>query len=131
MIIGILLSLAIQAQAPDTAFHVAKIFADGAVVQRGRPLPVWGSATGGAKITVSFRGATKTTSTDPHGHWRVMLPASTAGGPFEMTIASGDDKRVLHDVLVGDVWFASGQSNMEFALAGARNDAEVVAGAKD
>ncbi len=131
MIVSVLLALALQATAPDTAFHAARIFSDGVVLQRDRALPVWGSARRSAVISVSFRGATRSTKSDVSGHWRVTLPAGKAGGPFEMSIASGDDRRVIHDVLVGDVWFASGQSNMEFALSGARNGAETIAAAKD
>jgi sialate O-acetylesterase len=131
MLIAACLAFVLGAALPDSAFRPAKIFSDGVVLQRGRPLPVWGSSRPGASVTVSFRGATKSATADVNGRWRVTLPTSAAGGPFEMTIASGGDTRVIRDVLVGDVWFASGQSNMEFGLAGARDGAQIAAAAND
>lgn len=104
------------------------LFCDGAVLQRGREIPVWGTADRGEKITVTFRGASVTaTATD--GKWLVKLPAQTAGGPDELTIA-GSDTLVVKDVLVGEVWVCSGQSNMAFTMKGALNaEAEIASSA--
>ena len=94
------------------------LWSDHAVVQRGMPLRVWGSASAGEKVTVRFRNAEATETADRLGRWEVDLPAGEAGGPFTMEI-EGENKIGLSDILVGDVWLASGQSNMEFGFSGA------------
>jgi sialate O-acetylesterase len=86
------------------------------VLQRGRPLPVWGWAAPGEKVSVTFRGKTYTASPpDASGRWQATLPATPAGGPYSITI-KGQNTIDLTDVLVGDVWLASGQSNMQFKV---------------
>jgi len=87
------------------------------VLQRNKPLNVWGWADKGEKVTVSFRNAKYTAITAANGQWKVQLPAQTAGGPFEMTV-SGHNTIKLDNILVGEVWIASGQSNMEMPLKG-------------
>jgi sialate O-acetylesterase len=108
------------------------MFSDGAVVQRDRPLPVWGWATPGAKIEVAFDGRVATATAADDGAWRVELPAHDAGGPFAITVRedSGDTVTV-RDVLVGDVWLASGQSNMEWPVAQAQDAEKEIASAND
>ena len=91
------------------------LFTDGAVLQQGKMTPVWGTADPGEQVTVSIDGKQATATPDAQGHWMVQLPELTAGGPFEMTV-SGKDKVVVHNVAVGEVWIASGQSNMDFPL---------------
>lgn len=87
------------------------------VLQREKPIHIWGWSDPREKVTVSFRGTSRDTVGDELGKWSVHLPPEPAGGPYELTIASGNTI-VLEDVLVGDVWFASGQSNMEMPLSG-------------
>ena len=94
------------------------MFADGAVLQRGRPVPVWGTADDGEKVTVEFAGQTHATTAAADGKWRVDLNPLVAGGPFVMKIA-GENVVTLKDLMVGEVWICSGQSNMQFALGGA------------
>ena len=91
------------------------LFTDGAVLQRGQPVPVWGTANDGEKVTVQL-GNQKLTTTAQNGAWRVDLPPLTAGGPFTMTI-SGENTVTVNNLLVGEVWICSGQSNMEFPFA--------------
>jgi sialate O-acetylesterase len=91
------------------------LLSDGMVIQRDIPVHFWGMALPGEQVTVSFRGQEKSTNADALGHWNVYLMPEAAGGPFEASIR-GQNQIVLHDVLVGDVWVASGQSNMEFPL---------------
>jgi sialate O-acetylesterase len=93
------------------------LWSDHAVVQRGMPVRVWRSASAGEVVTVRFRKAEATGTADRLGYWEVDLPAGEAGGPFTMEI-EGENKISLSDILVGDVWLASGQSNMEFGLSG-------------
>jgi sialate O-acetylesterase len=100
-----------------------KILSDHMVVQRELPVHVWGMAAPGEEVSVGFRGETRSTKTDRLGRWSVYLKPGTAGGPFQMTVkgAAANGKAAaqsitLDDVLVGDVWLASGQSNMEFEM---------------
>ena len=90
------------------------LFRDGAVLQRDANVPVWGKAKDGEKITVQFDGQTATT-TAKDGKWMVRLKPHQAGGPFVLTV-TGENTITLTDVLVGDVWICSGQSNMQFEL---------------
>lgn len=87
------------------------------VLQRDRPIHVWGWAAPGEKVAVEFHGASGATTADDLGNWSIYLPPAAAGGPYRMTVA-GSNTIVLDDILVGDVWFASGQSNMEMPLKG-------------
>ncbi|HNX94808.1 MAG TPA: sialate O-acetylesterase [Holophaga sp.] len=101
------------------------LLADHMVIQRGLPVHVWGFADAGEKVSASFRGAQKSTQADALGQWSLYLPACEAGGPFSLEIKGTNTIRI-NDVLVGDVWVASGQSNMEFALRQAANaEAEI------
>ena len=90
------------------------LFTDGAVLQRGQNVPVWGTANDGEKVTVEIAGQTATT-TAQGGKWKVELKPLEAGGPFSMKI-SGDNEVKVNNLLVGEVWVASGQSNMEWTL---------------
>jgi sialate O-acetylesterase len=99
------------------------IFASGMVLQRDRPIPVWGHAAPGQQVTVAFGDHQKQAQADDRGRWQVTLPATAAGGPFPLTI-TGKQPLVLQDVLVGDVWICSGQSNMEMPLKQDKHFAE-------
>ena len=105
------------------------LFSDHMIVQRQRPVHVWGMADPGEIVTVSFRGESKATSADRLGRWSVYLAPAEAGGPFEMTVR-GKNTFTVHDVLVGDVWLASGQSNMEFPMRKVANSEAEIAAAK-
>lgn len=93
------------------------LFADHAVLQRGKPVPVFGTGTPGEKVTVVFQGQTVHTTTDAQGRWLALLePLTASSTPAELTI-KGKNEIVLRDVLVGEVWLCSGQSNMDFTVA--------------
>jgi sialate O-acetylesterase len=94
------------------------IFQDHAVLQRDRPIEVWGHAASGARITVALAGSSASARADASGRWSVMLPAMSAGGPFVLTASPGSAGvlQSIHDVLVGDVFLCSGQSNMELPV---------------
>lgn len=113
------------------AVELPRIFADGMVLQRGRAIPVWGQAKPGARVAVEFAGRSATTTANARGAWRVELPAQPAGGPHVMRIDDGSTPRVFDDVLVGDVWLASGQSNMEWPLVQAADAEAEIARATD
>jgi sialate O-acetylesterase len=101
------------------------------VVQRGARIPVWGWATPGTKVTGRFRGAVAHGTADTSGRWMLTFPAAPAGGPHTLTVDAAGEQRTIGNVLVGDVWVASGQSNMEFTLSGATNAAAEIAAAHD
>jgi len=108
--------------AASAQVKLPKVLASHMVVQRDLPVHVWGMASAGELVSVSFRGETGSTTASQLGRWSVYLKPGAAGGPFTMTVqgtpAAGgaEEALTLEDVLVGDVWVASGQSNMEFPL---------------
>ena len=106
-----------------------RILAEHMVVQRGRPVHVWGKASPDEAVTVAFRGETQATKADGLGRWSVYLTPGEAGGPFDLAV-KGNNTITFSDVLVGEVWVASGQSNMEFKLRQADNAAVEIAAAK-
>ena len=91
------------------------------VLQRDRPIHIWGWADPNEPVSVSFNGATGNSVGDEYGRWSVYFPPQPAGGPYTLNVAG----TTLEDVLVGDVWFASGQSNMEMPLKGFEGSAVV------
>lgn len=93
--------------------RVPSIIGDNMVVQQGRKARVWGTAQPGESVTVTFAGRTERATTDAQGHWQTLFGPLKAGGPFVLTIA-GSNTLTFKNVLVGDVWICSGQSNMEF-----------------
>jgi len=95
--------------------HLSPLFSDGAVLQRGMAVPVWGTADAGETVTVSINGKQAKATADASGNWLLKLPEMTAGGPFDLT-AAGKTTVVAHNVAIGEVWVASGQSNMQFPL---------------
>jgi sialate O-acetylesterase len=92
------------------------LFVDHAVLQRDRPIDVYGHAAAGAEVTVTLGSASVTARADANGRWNAQLPAQPAGGPQSLTARSGSASQTANDVLIGDVWLCSGQSNMEFAV---------------
>ena len=104
------------------------LIGDHMVIQRGMPVHVWGKAEEEEAVTVEFRGNSRTVAADGVGEWSAYLPPGDAGGPFELTV-KGTNTVQVRDVLVGDVWVASGQSNMEFPTKNANNAAAEMAGA--
>ena len=108
-------TLAARAQVKPSA-----LFSDHMVLQSGTLAPIWGTATPGEKVAVTLNGQTRSATADAQGKWTVSLYNLKSGGPFEMTIAgdrAGDAPIVVKDVLVGEVWLGSGQSNMQFNVS--------------
>ncbi len=108
-----------------------KVIGDHMVLQRDRPLPIWGWAEPGEVVTVKLDEATVTAKADAQGNWKVVLPAVKADGKAHTMTISGKNKIELEDILIGDVWVGSGQSNMEYGLAGSMGGNEAVAAATD
>lgn len=114
-------TFALAAQTTATAaVEFSTPFGDGMVLQRGRPVPVWGTAAPGEAVVVRFAGQEKRTAADAEGRWRVDLdpmPECAEGRDLSVESAGGD-RMAIADVLVGEVWFVSGQSNCELPLVG-------------
>ena len=92
------------------------LFVDHAVIQRDRPINVYGKAQANEELSVSLAGASAKTKADAKGHWSLTLPAMPAGGPHTLVARSASITQTANDVLLGDVWLCSGQSNMEWPV---------------
>jgi sialate O-acetylesterase len=97
--------------------NLPKIFGDNMVLQRNKPISIWGWASPGEKLTIQFNKQTKTTKTNKSGKWQLYLDAEPAGGPYQLLV-KGKNQVSLQNILVGEVWICSGQSNMEMPIAG-------------
>ncbi len=106
--------------------RLAALFTDGMVLQRDCPILVWGWANAGETVTVELAGRSAHATAGSDGRWKVVLPALPAGGPHTL-VASGPKRLVVRDVLVGEVWVCSGQSNMEWPLEMSAQAAKAVA----
>ena len=108
--------LGLAAPVAQAAVRLPALVGSHMVLQRDRPVPVWGWAAPGEAVSVTFRGQVyPATAPDASGRWQATLPPTPAGGPYELTV-QGQNILTLSDVLVGDVWLASGQSNMQFKV---------------
>lgn len=105
-----------------------KIFSDNMVLQRNTIIPVWGWADINEKIEIKFNNQIKHVKADKKGEWTIRLDAENAGGPFEMTI-KGKNLIYIRNILVGDVWICSGQSNMEWTVGQSMNSKFEIANA--
>ena len=103
-----------------------RIFSNNMVLQRNHAITVWGWADAKEKITVQFNHQTKTITTGKNGQWKVVLANEPAGGPYDLTV-KGKNNITLSNVLVGDVWICSGQSNMEWVVRNTNNAASEIA----
>ncbi len=106
------------------------LFSDHAVLQRGQPVPVWGTADAGEEVTVSLAGQTQTAKAGADGKWKVSLTPLKEAESLTLTV-KGHNTLTVNDVAVGEVWLASGQSNMAYRLAADANAAAAIAAAAD
>lgn len=106
-----LISVSIQAKV-----KLPKLIGDGMVLQRQANVTVWGWASTGEKINVKFLGSFYSATADGNGKWEVTLPEMKAGGPYDMVV-EGENTITIKDILIGDVWVCSGQSNMELPMS--------------
>jgi sialate O-acetylesterase len=105
--------------------RLPNLFGNHMVLQRDKDIAVWGWAEPGENISVSLAFQTRTTTAASDGRWKIALSPLPAGGPFTLTV-SGQKTITLKDVMLGEVWVASGQSNMTYALSGATRSAEEI-----
>ena len=113
------------AGAAQAELSMPTVFSDNMVLQRGKPVPIWGSADPDGSVSVSFAGQTKTTAADKSGQWLIRLdPLTSSAKGQKLSVTStgkpGTGNLAFTNVLVGDVWLCSGQSNMDYEVAGGR-----------
>jgi sialate O-acetylesterase len=128
-----LIALILVASAASAAPTIDPQYGDHAVIQRGKPVILSGNAAPGERLTIKFAGTDATSTADADGRWKAQFPARTASGPLAISITgAGGTKASAKDVMIGDVWLCSGQSNMEYPLRRALNgDGEVQDSADD
>lgn len=107
-------------------FQLASVFSDNMVLQRNQPIQLYGTANGGDVVEISFNQQKKKAITDKYGKWKISFPAMTHGGPYKMNISCNEKNSNLNNILIGDVWFCSGQSNMAFQLQESENGKEEI-----
>ncbi len=108
------------------AIHLPALISDHMVLQQGMPVRIWGTADASEIVRVEFQGQSVSTAAGADGKWQVWLRPLTTAGPLDMSIGSIANTTTIHDVLVGEVWLGSGQSNMAFQLSSAVNhDVEI------
>ncbi|GAB3734415.1 sialate O-acetylesterase [Spirosoma lituiforme] len=118
---GALLISLVASQAAFADVRLPNVFGSHMVLQRRKPVPVWGWAEAGEKVTVTLNNQTKATKAGKDGTWRVALDAMEAGGPYQLLVKGKNNTVTFDDVLAGEVWICSGQSNMEWPLSAAAN----------
>jgi sialate O-acetylesterase len=126
LILGTGLPTALHAQ-----LSVHRLIGDGMVLQRNVAVPVWGEAAPGDEVVVTFAGEAFKAAADGAGRWKVTLPARVAGGPYDMAVVAKAERITVSDILVGDVWIASGQSNMEWTVADSKDAEQEIRTATD
>ena len=124
-IVRLLLASALLPLASARAnLKLPSFFSDHMVLQREKPVAVWGWAGENAKVTVTLAGAKAVATADAEGRWKAALPAQKAGGPHKLVVSDGAQTVTIDDVLVGDVWICSGQSNMAFPVSRSSDTAD-------
>lgn len=106
--------------------HLPHIFTDSLVFQQNLEIPVWGLSCANCRVTVLFNEKVYQTNANKTGEWKLKLPAQKAGGPHRLKISDKYSSIKLEDILIGEVWLCSGQSNMEFTLAQSQNGTEEI-----
>lgn len=129
---ALILATAMGLSTHAMAAPLASVFSDHAVLQRDQPIKVWGQATPNAPVSVDLSGSAATATADGQGRWNAVLPARPAGGPsLTLTVQAGAERQVVSDLVMGDVWLCSGQSNMEYPLRRSLNGDSETANAGD
>jgi sialate O-acetylesterase len=109
-----------------------EIFQDHAVLQRDQPIKVWGESSAGDRLSLSIDGKTVEARADAAGHWHALIPAMGAGGPYVLSVRTKSGaSQTIGDILVGDVFLCSGQSNMELPVTRSLNSAREIAASKN
>jgi len=109
----IIIATLLAAPVAEAKVSMPQLFQSGMVMQRGKPIPFWGWADKGEQVTILFNSKQYQTTADDQGRWRIDLPTMKAGGPYTLQVRGMDSELLLEDVLIGDVWLCSGQSNID------------------
>lgn len=128
-IVVALLALLVAPSSVVADVRLPHVIGSNMVLQRDLPIPIWGWADPGEVVTVKLGSHEVKTEADGKGKWIVRLPAMPAGGPHEMAVA-GKNTANLKNILIGEVWVGSGQSNMQWSVSGSNNAAAEIAAAK-
>jgi sialate O-acetylesterase len=102
--------------AGTTQLRLPAMVSDSMILQRDKPVNIWGWWIGEGPVTVSFNGKEFKAMADAQQRWQLQLPATSAGGPYTLTIQAGKETKTIREILMGDVWLCSGQSNMDFIM---------------
>lgn len=121
----LLVAVLLSSRALFANITLPKIFSDNMVLQRNKPIPVWGWAAANEKVTIQFNKQVKTARADKTGQWKLALDPEQAGGPFQL-IVKGKNTITISNILVGEVWICSGQSNMEWPVSSSNNKEEEI-----
>ena len=134
LVFGYLLTLSLALLAPWSSLRadvkLPNVLGSHMVVQRDRPLPIWGTADTGEDVAVTLGDKTEKTKADDKGNWKVTLPALKADGKTHKITVAGKNTIELNDILVGEVWIGYGQSNMEWSLISSTDAAATIAAAE-
>ncbi|MCE6987779.1 sialate O-acetylesterase [Dyadobacter sp. CY323] len=117
----LLLLLLVISQTAFAQVKLARLFSDHVVLQRQKPIPVWGWAKAGEKVKVTLAKESIDVKTDASGKWIVKFKPLEAGGPYTLTASAKSGTQTVSDILIGEVWLLSGQSNMEWPVQAAKN----------
>ena len=113
----------------EYGLEMPSVFSDNMILQREKPVAVWGNGRPGETITVEFNGQKLVTTVRPDTNWRIFLAPMKANAEGRSLVVTGDRKLIFQNVLVGDIWLCAGQSNMQFALFAVREGKEAAASA--
>lgn len=122
--LGVLAAVSLAGRLMAASLELSALFSDHAVLQTGTNVPVWGWADPGQEVTVQFAGQSRNSVTEADGRWEVRLdlPEPSSEGRV-MTVLSGKERLVSKDILVGEVWLGSGQSNMRMPVSSCSQNA--------
>ena len=113
----VLLAIICVSSTANAEVRLPQLFQSGMIMQRGKPIPVWGWAEKGEQVTITFQKKTYTTTADDQGRWRIDLPKMKAGGPYVLVVkGERSEAKEITDILIGDVWLLSGQSNIDVTI---------------
>ena len=124
----LLITLAVLCTALTTAsanVTVSALFSNDMVLQRGKPILIYGTAAASENVTVSFNGQAPSTTADSQGNWQVTLTSMSANTTGQTMTITGNNVVTITDVVIGDVWVCSGQSNMAFGLSGCNRQSDI------
>jgi sialate O-acetylesterase len=120
--------LSISGMNVSASIRLPRVFSSHMVLQQEKPIVIWGWAEPNEKVTIQMSSARAEVTANDKGEWKVVLPPMKASGPFVMTVSGGGSVR-FNDVMIGEVWLCSGQSNMEMGIGMVNNAKEEIAGA--